>query len=426
MILKNHWEEKLKQTKIQICTQLKENISCDVLVIGGGVAGLHAAQRLLESGLKVVLIEKTICGGSSSGKSSGFLTPESEFGPSEIIKKYGSNAKEIWQIALKGTSLILNNIKKYNLNCDLQQQDGLYLGIGKSGKDKIKNQAIACKQLGYGYKTYNSYELKDIHPTKAYCAGISYPKTYCIVSLLYIQELKQVLISKGVDIYENTEALKIESNIVKTTLGSIKAKSIIVCIDKMKKDFSKAAKNTYHAQTFLAISEPLNKEEIKDIFPKKPFMCWDSNLIYSYYRLTKEGRLLLGGSSALTTYYPKPIRNPIIINKVIKNFKKKFPHLNKLKFINYWPGLIDITQDIMPIVDYDKENKCIQYVQGCPGLPWAAFCGDYAAQRTAKKRYKDYNKYFGSNRKFLIPFPVQTVISKPITYAISNLYAEYK
>lgn len=41
---------------------LDRDIVTDYLVVGGGVAGLHAAQELLTTGKKIVLIEKSVCG----------------------------------------------------------------------------------------------------------------------------------------------------------------------------------------------------------------------------------------------------------------------------------------------------------------------------------------------------------------------------
>lgn len=37
--------------------KLEQNASTDVLVVGGGIAGLHIAYELLQSGKKVILVE---------------------------------------------------------------------------------------------------------------------------------------------------------------------------------------------------------------------------------------------------------------------------------------------------------------------------------------------------------------------------------
>ena len=126
-----------------------------------------------------------------------------------------------------------------------------------------------------------------------------------------------------------------------------------------------------------------------------------------------------------TTYYPTYFKSPIIMNKVIQEFKRNFPSLMELEFINFWPGLIDITKDLMPLVDYDKKNKNIQYVGGNPGLPWASFLGNYAARRALEEKVPNYKEYLGSDRKFFISDNVQTFIGKIPAFALSNLHTEH-
>ena len=114
--------------QLDICKPLETTIDTDYLVIGGGVAGLHAAQALIEKKCKVVLIEKNICGGGMSGRSGGFLTPDSELGLRQIEKKLGSViAEKIWKFGESGQHAIVRNIKDHNLNCDLRDQDSLLL-----------------------------------------------------------------------------------------------------------------------------------------------------------------------------------------------------------------------------------------------------------------------------------------------------------
>ncbi|MBI1866508.1 MAG: FAD-binding oxidoreductase, partial [Candidatus Staskawiczbacteria bacterium] len=388
MILQNWWYTTLLNTKVDACSPLIENISCDVLVVGGGMAGLHAAKYLTEAGRKVVLLERNICGGSSTGKSAGFLTPDSELELGQLVRRYGSeDAKVVWSIASQGVDLIIQNIKKHDIKCDLLKQDSLFVGLGQKGSQEVQEEAYARKKLNLPFTLYHKEELKKINTGREYTLGIQYSDTYGINPLLYAQELKKILLTLGVKIYESTEVTEIKGHTAKTHLGSVTAENIIICIDKMKPSFSRVAKQTYHAQTFLSISEPLEKKDIKDMFPITDVMCWDSKLVYTYYRLTGDNRLLVGGGSALTTFSSMDVTPPKIIERVIGGLKKQFPILNHVEFIQYWPGRIDTTKDLIPIVDFDSQMPHVQYVLGCVGLPWAAFCGDYAARRLLEPEY---------------------------------------
>jgi hypothetical protein len=55
---------------------LTKAIKCDVLIIGADSVTSVRPPNFLRTGLSVVRIEKNIVGGSSSGRSADFLTPE--------------------------------------------------------------------------------------------------------------------------------------------------------------------------------------------------------------------------------------------------------------------------------------------------------------------------------------------------------------
>ena len=50
---------------------LTENLSCDVVVVGGGFSGVNTAVELSERGLDVVLIEANRIGWGASGRNGG-------------------------------------------------------------------------------------------------------------------------------------------------------------------------------------------------------------------------------------------------------------------------------------------------------------------------------------------------------------------
>ena len=212
----------------------------------------------------------------------------------------------------------------------------------------------------------------------------------------------------------------------KTKNGSVKANKIVVCIDSPKEKLNKKlSQKIYHALTFLAISEKLTDKQIKSIFPEKKLMCWDSRLVYSYFKITKDKRVLLGGSSELVIYWPKQIKTKIFANNNINRFKSNFPALKNVKFVAYWPGFIHISKDIMPVVDFNT-GKGVYYVLGNPGLPWAAFLGTYAAKTALNNTQESkYYKYIAANRKFFISDKTQSIIGKIPSFAINNLHTEY-
>ena len=156
--------------------------------------------------------------------------------------------------------------------------------------------------------------------------------------------------------------------------------------------------------------------------------CWDSKLVYSYFRLTGDNRLLLGGGSALTTFLRDAYNDHSVINRVIKYFKKHFPSLRDLSFIQFWPGLIDTTRDLLPIIVKPPDQPHLQFILGIVGLPWAAFAGSFAARNVlgeADDDYAMYYPYFSDRRHFVLPSGLARVIGKPALFSLTNGWAKF-
>ena len=74
----------------QICMQVKRTYLCDVLVIGGGVAGISAAICAARNGAKVILAERDGClGGTASvGLVGPFMSAMDPTGETQVIRGF--------------------------------------------------------------------------------------------------------------------------------------------------------------------------------------------------------------------------------------------------------------------------------------------------------------------------------------------------
>ena len=404
---------------------LSTRATCDVVVIGGGVAGLHTALSLVQQGADVVLLERSFCGGGMSGKSSGFLTPDSELDLHDLTLRFGlDNAATLWDIVMQGVQLIVSAAQNRSIACELLALDSLLVGIGRTGADRVDAEVTVRAALDYPYTQYSAEELRAVH-TGNYSAGVCYNGTWAIDPLAYCLGLRAALVNAGVRIYEGTEVTSVRGTEAITPNGFVSAATLVSCMNQIPKRISpRAYRQSYHAQTYLSVSEPLSAYQIKALFPAEPLQVWDSSLVYSYHRLTGDNRLLLGGGSPLTTFSPWEIRSPHVIESVIERFKARVPSLREVTFERYWPGLIDVTHDLLPIAAADPENPAVYYVLGCAGLPWAAWCGDYVARLITHQAQVDVDRFFGWSREQLFPGALQSIVGRPLSFAIDVLRAK--
>jgi gamma-glutamylputrescine oxidase len=415
------WYLNRKQTP-----QLRHNITADVVIVGGGMAGMSAAQSFHAKGLSVVLLEKTYCGAGASGKSSGFVTPESELNLAHFTRLVGPDgAGQLWNFGVAGGAFIEDNIRTHNIACDYQVQDTLVVASTEKAFTGLQQEYTTREKHSFASQLVPQHELGNILGSQKYFGGLRSFNTFSISSYRYLQAMKEILLAQGVQIFEETPVTKVHAKGADTELATVEAKHVVVCVDRFIPDLHILEKDIYQAQTFILLSAPLSDAQVKKIFPEKPLMVWDTELIYNYYRMVEGNRFLIGGSDIFASFWGKEQHNLGRISKKLTAYaQEKFPQV-ELQFEYFWPGLIGVSKDSMPIAGRDPISPNIYYMSGAAGLPWAAALGHYSADNLINNK-TNLDTYFSPDRKFPLGQVAQAFLGKRITFALSNFISGYK
>ncbi len=406
---------------IKRCTQ---NIDTQVAIIGGGIAGLSAAQAWSNKGKKVALFEQFYCGSGATGKSTGFVTPNSELSFVNIYNETNiTSANTIWNFINHGVEKIRNNIKDYNFTCDYAEHKGLYLANCKRSLKAVIQEHKDLEKINYQSEFFDKEQLKKIINSDRYFGGVTYNNSFGINPYQYSQELKRQLESQGVEIFEETPILEINDHTLKTPHATITADYIIVCVDKFLPQFGLLKDEVYNVQNFVLTSEKLTAQEIEQIFPEQPYMIWDSELIYNFYRIIQNERLVLGGGDLFSFYNKTEMHDNYHAYKKLTNyFKKFFPNI-KINFEYQWPGHLGISKDIAPIAGRDKKYPHIYYIAASAGLPVATALGFYSQEHILEGR-TDLDKFFDPDRKYFISGIMQKIFGKRISFALNHFIVQ--
>lgn len=190
---------------------LDTDISCDVAVVGGGIAAALCALRFAEAGLHTVLLSATPVGHGSTAVSSGILSLTGEDSFSCLVEKIGAER------ALDAISLMeeaIGNIEKLcgecdgqgipGGNCGFRRLDCLRYTVSESAESRIRQE--------YSLQLHNGFVAELLSPITAssqftfpMAAGV-YTKGAAGQADPYRLVHAVILLAKqkGAQIYENT------------------------------------------------------------------------------------------------------------------------------------------------------------------------------------------------------------------------------
>lgn len=184
---------------------------CDVLIIGGGMAGLLCAYKLHNAGCNYILVEADRIAGGITKNTTAKIT--SQHG---LI--YSAMEKEKAQMYLNANENALNEYRELckNIDCDFQEKDAYIYSL--RSKELVEREVMAVNDIGlkaeFCEKTQLPFEVKG---------AIKFKNQAQFNPLKFIKA-----ISKDLNIYENTFVEKIEDNTAITPKGKITAEKIIV------------------------------------------------------------------------------------------------------------------------------------------------------------------------------------------------------
>jgi glycine/D-amino acid oxidase-like deaminating enzyme/nitrite reductase/ring-hydroxylating ferredoxin subunit len=129
--------------------RLAEDLTCDVVVVGSGIAGLSVAYELSQIGKSVVVLDRGSIGGGVTSRTTAHLAPVCDDGVAALTKMRGEEMAAKFQASQEAAvDRIEAIIARHKINCDFRRLDAyLFPGPGMEFKDAREQQDDEYKAL---------------------------------------------------------------------------------------------------------------------------------------------------------------------------------------------------------------------------------------------------------------------------------------
>ena len=194
---------------------LEGNAKTDVLIIGGGLAGLLTAYRLQQAGVPYLLIEADRIVSGVTRNTTAKITAQHGLIYDTIQKQFGEETAKLYYQANSEA------IEKYRqlsreIDCDFENQDSYVYSVDHPEKLEQEMKTLAALKIPADFVRKTSLPFETV-------GAIRFPKQAQFHPLKFA-----AAICKDLNIREQTRALAFDGNRVSTNRGVIWAKKILV------------------------------------------------------------------------------------------------------------------------------------------------------------------------------------------------------
>ncbi|MGP7819698.1 NAD(P)/FAD-dependent oxidoreductase [Niallia sp. 01092] len=345
---------------------LSENITCDVLIIGGGMSGALCSYVLSEELLDVVLVDKRKVAHGSTSANTGLLQYCNDIMLHEFVERIGEEqAVRFYRLcfeAIKNLQSVAEALKK---DVQFKARKSLYYASNQNDVTKLKKEYDMLKKHGFRVEYLEEKEIEKIYGFKKPAALISEGDAE-VNPQMFVTELIQEAYRRNVKVYEHTEVTEagFENGYWKfvSEKGMIFAKKVIYSTGYEEILFAKKKGGELN-RTYTIVTSPVPS-----------FRCWEDQCLiwetkrpYFYMRTTFDGRIIAGGLDEKPIEAPS---DPKVLSKygekLLKMVLEHFPN-EKINADYVYGATFGESADGMPFIGEHPDKKNIYYNLGYGG-----------------------------------------------------------
>jgi glycine/D-amino acid oxidase-like deaminating enzyme len=323
--------------------------SADVVIIGSGYTGLHAAVQTTRAGLDSVVIDAEAAGFGCSTRNGGQISTSIKPSFSSLTRRYGE-ARAI--SILKEGQASLDHVSQFvsteNIDCNFDVVGRFHGAHTARQYDKLARE---CEHRHSGFETGAFMVPRDTQHnelgTKAYYGGIVYPKHSSIDPGKYHAGLLGVARSAGACIVSQCRVNDLERGAkgfeVSTDKGRIRAGKVIVATNGYTGPLTPwLQRRVIPIGSYVIATEEIPVETMDRLFPTNRILSDTRKLVYYYRPSPDRKRILFGGRVSLQETDPRK-SGP----KLLAELVRLFPDLTGTRISHSWAGIVAFTFDTL-------------------------------------------------------------------------------
>ncbi len=368
----------------------------DVLIVGGGYAGLSAALELARGGRSVVVAEAEFFGHGASSRNGGHVSSGVNLGKGIT----GGSSKAQADSALRRIEGLLREsrnafdkvdelVTREKIDCHFEKR-GRLVGAytpkhyaGFAARAELLNRVCDA-----GARLLPRERVREEMASDFYYGAMTIERAGKLHPALYHKGLLDACARAGVTLCANTKVTAIDGGrggfAVTTSKGPVRCEETVIATNGYTGPLTpELRKRLVPANSHIIVTEALPEDLCRSLIPNGRTIS-ETPRVLCYYRMTPDGKRVMFGGRARFTEVDPETRARLIHRRMTD----RFPQLKDARVTHSWAGYFAFTYDFLPHLGMHRD---MHYALGCngSGIAIMTYLGYLVARRILQNNALD-------------------------------------
>jgi len=333
--------------------------TAEVVVIGGGIAGVVTALHLARRGVDVALLERGDVAERASGRNDGQLLLGLGEHYNRIHGQFGAErAPILWDFLQQNHDALLAEVRDHGIACDLVQAGGLRLAETEHEWRELQQAAALLRAEHKPHELFDAGDVAHRLPAaRGYFGGLFLAGEAIVQPARLVRGLADLAAKHGARIVPHAHVASVDGEagafVVTTRDGrSVAAPVVVHCTSALARELDPTGtlrRAVFPFRGQIVATDPLPNE----LAAQFPDCAMSSNFCYEYFRMHR-GRFVIGGERWSVPGEEQGLtddstHNPQVSENLIAYAHRHFPALRAVAFPHVWTGIMAGTPDGLPL-----------------------------------------------------------------------------
>ena len=332
----------------------------DVLVVGGGIAGVSTALHLARAGVGVAVLEQGTVASRASGRNDGQLLLGLGEHYHRIHGQFGeTRARLLWDFLRDNHEALRQALAENDVDCELDQSGGLRLAETPHEWTELQEAAALLSSEHKPHALVPAGELARWLPAgTGFHGALHLPGEAIVQPVHMVRGLAAAAAAAGALIVEGARVLRIAGGAGSFEVDlhdgrSVRSAIVVHCTSALARELDTTgllARTVFAFRGQVLATDPLPAA----VAVQFPAYAMSSNFCYEYFRMSR-GRFVIGGKRWSVPGEELGIlddstHHPQVTQNLLAYVHEHFPVLRGTAFPHVWTGIMAGTPDGLPIV----------------------------------------------------------------------------